>query len=111
MVLWRDVVLVVCVRISLCKLEWRSAKSCMLDVVSSLVPRICGHVLSPFIGGSAYVNVMSEVFCPSTTPRAAASALSLCVILVCDLTLPMCVLYPILSLVRMMSSASNRSFL
>ncbi len=110
MVLWHVVVLGVCVRMSLCKLEWRSARFCMLGVVSFLVPRICGHVLSPLIGGSASTNVMSGVFFPSTTPRAAASASSLCLTPVCDLTLPMCVLYPKLSLVRTMSSASCRSF-
>jgi hypothetical protein len=62
MVLWRVVVLGVCVRMSSCKLEWRSAKLCMMGVVSFLVPRIWGHVLSLFIGGSASVNVMSGVF-------------------------------------------------
>ena len=41
--------------------------------------------------------------------RADVSASSLCVAPVCDLTLPMCVLYPMLSLVRMMSSASCKS--
>ena len=54
---------------------------------------------------------MSGFFGPSTTPRAAASASSLWVTPVCDLTLPMCVLYPMLSLVRMMLSASCRSSL
>ncbi len=100
-----------CVRMSLCKLEWRSARLCILGVVSFLVPRICGHVLSPLMGGSASANVMSGVVCPSTTPRAAAPASSLCVTPVCDLILPICVLYPRLSLVRMMSSASCRSSL
>ena len=99
-----------CVRMSLCKLEWRSAL-CMLGVVSFFVPRISGHVLSPLIGGSASTNVMSGVFGPSTTPRAAASASLSCATPVCDLTLPMCMLYPKLSLVRMTSSASCRSSL
>ncbi len=111
MVLWHVGVLGVCVRMSLCRLECRSARLCMLGAVSFLVPRICGHVLSPLIGGSASANVVSRVFCPSTTPRAAASASSLCVTPVCDFTLPMCVLYPKMSLVWMMSSASCRSSL
>ena len=59
MVLWRVVVFGMCVPMSLCRLEWRSAKLCMLDVVSFLVSRIWGHVLSPLIGGSASVNVLS----------------------------------------------------
>ena len=50
-------------------------------------------------------------FCPPTTLRAAASASSLCVTPVCDLTLPVCVLYPMLSLAWMTSSASCRSSL
>ncbi len=79
MVLWRVVVLGVCVRMSLCRLECRSARLCMLGDVSILVPRIWGHVLSPLIGGSAYANVMSPVFCPSTTPHAAVAVSSLCV--------------------------------
>ena len=62
MVLWYVVVLGVCVRMSLCKFEWKSARMCMLGVVTFLVPRICGHVISPLIGGFAYVNVMSGVF-------------------------------------------------
>ena len=94
---------------SLCKFEWRSAELYMMGVVSFMVPRILGHVLSPLMGFSASMNVMSGVFGPSTTPRAAASASSLCYATpVCDLTLPMCVIYPLLSLVRRMSSASCR---
>jgi hypothetical protein len=100
MVLWGVVVLGVCVRISFCRLEFMSVKLCMLGDVSFLVPRIWGHVPSPLIGGSASVNIMSGGLCPSTTPRAAMSASSLCVTLVCDLTLPMCVMYPMSSLVR-----------
>ena len=111
MVLWRVVLLGVCVRMSLCKLECRSARLCMLGGMSFLVPRIWGHVLSPLIGGSASVNVMSGVFCPSTTLRADVSASSVCVTPVCDLTLPMCVMYPMLSLERTMSSASCMSSL
>jgi len=64
---------------SLCKLECRSARLYMLDGVSFLVPRIWEHVLSPLIGGFAYVNIMSGVLCPSTTMRAAVSASSLSV--------------------------------
>jgi len=108
MVLWRAVLLGVCVRISLCKLECRSAKLCVMGVLSFLIPRIWGHVLSPLIGGSASVNIMSGGLCPSTTPRAAVSASSLCVTPVCDLTLPMSVMYPMSSLVRMMLSTSCR---
>ncbi len=74
-------------------------------------PCIWGHVLSPLIGGSASVNVMSGVLIPSTTLPAALFASSLCVTLVCDLTLPICVCSPRLSLVWMMSSASCRSSL
>ena len=111
MVLWRVMLLGVCVRMSLCRLECRSARLCVLGVLSFLVPLIWGHVRSPLIGGSAYVNSMSGVFCPSTTPRAAASDSSLCVTPVCDLALPMCVLYPMLCLVRMMLSTSCRSSL
>ena len=84
MVLWRVVLLGVCVRMSLCKLECRSARFCMLSGVSFFVSRIWGHVLSPLIGGSASVNVMSGVFCPSTTLRVAVSASSMCVTPVCD---------------------------
>ncbi len=56
--------------------------------------------------GSASVNIMSGVLCPSTTLRAVVSASSLCVTLVCDLTLPMCVVNLMLSLVCIMLSAS-----
>ena len=111
MVLWRAVLLGVCFWISLCRLECRSTRLCVLGVVSLLFSRIWGHVLSPLIGGSASVNVMSGVFCPSTTPRAAVSASSLCLTLVCDLTLPICVLYPMVYLVRLMLSARCRSSL
>ena len=48
------------------------------------------------------------VLCPSTTLRAVVTASSLCVTPVFDLTLPMCVLYPRLSLVCMMVSANCR---
>ena len=88
----------VCVRMSLCRLDRKSVRLYMLGDVSFLVPRIWGHVLSPLTCGSASVNVMSGIFHPSTTPGAAVSASSLCVTPVCDLTLPMCVLYPMLSL-------------
>ena len=58
MVLCRVVVLGVCARMSLCRLECRSARLCMLVVVFFLVPRILGHVLSPLICGFASVNIM-----------------------------------------------------
>jgi hypothetical protein len=51
---------------------------------------------------------MSRVLGPSTSLRAVVSASSLCVTPVCDLTLPIWVLYSMLSLVRMMLSASCR---
>jgi hypothetical protein len=60
-VIWWVEVLGVCVRMSLGKFEWRSAKLCMLGVVSFWVPCIWGHVLSPLMGGSASVNVVSGV--------------------------------------------------
>jgi len=97
MVIWQVMLLGVCVRMSLCRLECRSARFCVLGVLSVLVPRIWGHVQSPLIGGFASVNIMSGVFCPSTTPRAAVSASSLCVTPVCDLTLPMCVVSHVIS--------------
>ncbi len=70
------------------------------------VPRSWGQVISPPKGGFASLNIMSGVLCPSTTLRAVVSASSLCVTPVCDLTLPMYVLYPLLPLVWMMSSAN-----
>jgi len=79
-----------------------------LGVVSLLFYLIWGQDLSPLIGGSASVNVMSGVLCPSTTSRAVVSASSVCVTPVCDLTLPMCVLYPMSSFVWMMLSVSCR---
>jgi hypothetical protein len=91
-------VLDVCARMILCSLECRSANLDTLGGVSLLVILIWGQVLSPPIGGSASVNVMSGVLCPSTTLRAVVSASSLCVTPVCDLTLPICVLYPMLPL-------------
>ena len=58
-------------------------------------------------GGSASVNIMLGFSCsPSTMLRAAVFASSLYVAPVCDFTLPMCVLYPMLSLMCMMLSAS-----
>jgi hypothetical protein len=60
-------VLDVCVRMILRRLECRSANLVTLDGVSFLVLLIWGPVLSPSIGGSASVNIMSGVLCPSTT--------------------------------------------
>ena len=54
------------------------------------------------------MNIMLDVLCPSTTLRAAVSASSLRVTPVWDFTLPMCVLYSMLSLVCMMPRASCR---
>ena len=76
------------------RLECRLANFVILGGVSLLGFLIWGQVLSPPIGGSASVNIMSGVLCPSTTLRAVMAASSLCVTPVCDLTLPMCVLYP-----------------
>ena len=98
----------VCVRMILRRLESRSANKVTLGGLSLLVLLIWGQVLSPPIGGYALVNIMSGVLCPSTTLRAVVSASSLCVTPVCDLTLPMCVLHPMSSLVWMMLSASCR---
>ncbi len=98
----------VCVQISLRKLVCRSASLIELGGVSLLAFRICGHVLSPPTGGFASVNIMSGVLCPVTTLRADVSDSSLCLTHVCDFTLPMCVVYPMLSLVCMMSSANCR---
>ncbi len=48
------------------------------------------------------MNMMFGSMSPSTTPLAPASAASLYVMRVCDLTLPMCVVYPFASLDLMM---------
>ncbi len=105
---WLVAVLDVCVRISLHKLECKSAKLVMIGGVPFPLCRVWGQAQCPPTGGYASVNIMSGVVCPSTTLRAAVSASSLCVIPVCDLTLPICVLYPMLSLVCMMVSANCR---
>jgi hypothetical protein len=102
------VVLDVCVRMSLRKLECKSANLVMLGGMFLLVFRIRGQVLSPPTGGSSSVKIMYGVLCPSTTLQATVFAPSSCVTLVCNLTLPMCVLYPKLSLVCMMVSANCR---
>ena len=77
-------VLDVCVRMSLRRLECRSANFFTLGGVYFLVFLVWGHVLSPPIGGSASVNIMSGVLCPSTTLRADVSASSLYLTPVCD---------------------------
>jgi hypothetical protein len=89
---WLVVVLYLCVRMSLRKLESKSASLPMLDDVSLLVFRVWDQVLSPLTGGSASVNILSGDLCPSTTLCAVVSASSFCVTPVCDFTLPMCVL-------------------
>ena len=96
MVVCRVVLLGVCFRMSLCRLECRSVRLCVVGALSFLVSRILGHVRSPLIGGSASVNILSGVFCPSTTPRAVVSASSLCVTPVCDLAY-MCVVSHVIS--------------
>ena len=90
------VVLEVCVRMSLRRLVCRSANLVMLGGVSLLVLRVWGQVLSHPTGRSASVNIMSGVLCPSSALRADVSASSWCVTPVCDFTLPMCVVYPML---------------
>jgi len=96
---WLVVVLDGCVRMILRRLECKSANLVMLGGVSFPFFRVWGQVLSPPTGGSASVNIMSGILCPSTTFRAVVTATSFCVTPVRDLTLPMCVLYPMLSLV------------
>ncbi len=92
---WRVVVLDVCARMSLHTLECdKSASLVMLGGVPLPFVRVWGQVLSPPTGGSASVNIMSGVLCPSTTLRAAVSASALCVTPVFDLTLPMCIRIP-----------------
>ncbi len=108
MVLWFVMVLDVFVRINLRKLVFRLAGLVELGGVSLRVFLICGHVLTPPTGAYASVNIMSGVLCPSTALRAVVFASSFCVTLVCDLTLPMCAVNPMLFLVCVMLSASCR---
>ena len=70
--------------------------------------RVCGHVQRPPMGGSAVVKVISGVLVPSTKPRAPASASSLWVTAMRDLTLPMYVVYPSSSRALMMLYATMR---
>ena len=79
---WLVVGLDVSVRMSLRRLECKSARLCMLAGVSFFVPRSWGQVLSPPIVGSASVNIMYEFLCLSSTLRAAVSTSSLYVTLV-----------------------------
>jgi len=104
MVPWLDVVLKLCVRMSFRMLECKSASLVMIGGVPFPFCRVWGQSLSPPTGRSASVNIMSGVLCPYTTLRAVVSASSLCATPVCEFTLPMCVLYPMLSLVCMMLS-------
>ena len=94
--------------ISLQKLEWRSDSLMNVGAESRLVVRSRGQVLSPPMDGFASMNNKSSSLWPSTTLRAAGVASSLCVTPVCDLSLLMCVLYPMLSLVRIISLANFR---
>ena len=96
------------VLISLQRLEWRSDSLVNVGVESRSVARSRGKNVSPPMGGSASVNNISGNLFPSTTLRAAVSASSLCVTPVCDFTLPTCFLNPMLSLVRIIPSASLR---
>jgi len=111
MVPWLAVVLGVCLRMSLRRLSCRSASLVMFGGLFLLGFHTWGQVLSPPTGGSASVNIMSGVLCPSTTLRAAMCSSSLRVTPVCDLSLPICVLYPMLSLVCMVLSANCRRYL
>ena len=63
-------VLGVCVRMSLRRLECKSASLVMIGGVPFSFCRVWGHVLSPPTGGSASVKIMSDVLCPSATLRA-----------------------------------------
>ena len=75
MVPWSVMVLDVCARVSLRRLVCnKSASLVKLGGIFLPVPRICGQVLSPSTGGSASMNIMSDVLCPSTTLRADMSA-------------------------------------
>ena len=96
------------VLMSLRKLVCKLASLVMLGGLAACCLRIWGHVLTPPMGGSASVNIMSGIVWPATMLRAAVSTSSLCVTPVCDLTLPMCVISPELSLVCMILSASWR---
>ncbi len=98
----------VCARMSLRRLQCRSASLVLLGGVSLLVFSYLGPGSKSPTDGFASTNMMSGDLCPSTTPRAVVSPSSLCVTPVCDLTLPMCVVYPMLSLVCMMLSVSCR---
>jgi len=91
---WLVVALGMCVQMSLCMLECRSAGLSMVGGVHFPFCRIWGQVLSPPTGGCASVKILSGSLCPSATLRAAVSASSLCVTPVCDFTLPMCFYIP-----------------
>ena len=92
MVPWLVVVLGGCVRMSLRRLECRSASFVTVGGVPFPFCRVWGQVLNPLTDGSSSVKIMSGALCPSATLRAAVSASSLCVTPVCYFTLPMCVL-------------------
>ena len=88
--------------------ECKPANLVMLGGVSFQFCRVWGQALSPPTGGFASANIMSGVLCPSTTLRAVVSASLLCVTPLCDFISPMCILYPMLSLVCMILSADCR---
>jgi len=96
------------VLLSLRRPEWRSDNLVSECVEYRLVVRCCGQVCSPPISRSALVNVMCGALWPSTIFQTAVSTSSLRVTPVSNLTLPMYVLYPVLSLVRIISSSSSR---
>jgi hypothetical protein len=78
MVPWLIVELGVCVRMSLRRLECRSASLVTVGGVPFPFCRVWGQVLSPPTGGFAAVKIMSGALCPSATLRADVSASSLC---------------------------------
>ncbi len=90
-------VLDVCVRMILRRIERGLTNFATLGGVLFYFFLIWGKVLSHLISGSVSMYVMSGVLCPSTTLRVDVSASSLYVTPAYDLTLPMRVLYPMLS--------------
>ena len=102
----------VCVRMSLRKLECKSASLVMVGGESLLVFIYLGPgSKSPYMWFSICEYYVGCFVYPSITLRAVVSTSSLRVTPVCDLTLPICVLYPMMPLVCMMLSASCRKYL
>jgi len=80
MVPWLFVVLGVCDRMSLRRLECRSASLVMVGGVPFPFCRVLGQVLSPPMGGSASVKIMSVVLCPFCHVACGC----VCFVIVCD---------------------------